>query len=83
MSYKFESNELAKGKHNIVIIANDHTRPVPGKIIMPLMLEEIKKGSPDAKITILIATECHRGTTKDELIAKFGEEIVKNEYIYL
>jgi len=76
-------SELAKGKHNIVIIASDHTRPVPSKIIMPLMLEEIRKGSPDAKITILIATGCHRGTTKDELIAKFGEEIVKNEEIYI
>ena len=76
-------SELAKNKKNIVIIASDHTRPVPSKVIMPLMLEEIRKGSPDANITILIATGCHRGTTKDELIAKFGEEIVKNENIYI
>ena len=33
-------SELAKGKQNIVIIASDHTRPVPRKIIMPLMLAE-------------------------------------------
>ena len=26
--------ELARGKKNIVIIASDHTRPVPSKIIM-------------------------------------------------
>lgn len=76
-------SELAKGKKNIVIIASDHTRPVPSKIIMPLMLEEIRKGSPEANITILIATGCHRGTTKDELISKFGEEIVSNEKIYI
>jgi len=75
--------ELAKGKKNIVIIASDHTRPVPSKIIMPLMLEEIRKGNPDANITIMIATGCHRGTTKDELIAKFGEEIVAKENIYI
>ena len=75
--------KLAKNKQNIVIIASDHTRPVPSKVIMPLMLEEIRKGNPDANITILIATGCHRGTTKDELISKFGEEIVNNENIYI
>jgi nickel-dependent lactate racemase len=76
-------SELSRGKHNIVVIASDHTRPVPSKIIMPAMLEEIRKGNRDAKITILIATGCHRGTTKEELIAKFGEEIVNNEKIYI
>lgn len=76
-------SELSRGKQNIVIIASDHTRPVPSKIIMPLMLDEIRKGNPDADITILIATGCHRGTTKEELINKFGEEIVKNEKIYI
>ncbi len=76
-------SELAKGKQNIVVIASDHTRPVPSKIIMPLMLEEIRKGNPEAKITILIATGCHRGTTKEELISKFGQEIVEKENIYI
>ncbi len=76
-------SELAKGKNNIVVISSDHTRPVPSKKIMPYILEEIRKGNPDADITILIATGCHRGTTKDELIGKFGEEIVSNEKIYI
>ncbi len=75
--------ELSVGKRNIVIIASDHTRPVPSKIIMPLILEEIRRGSPDADVTILIATGCHRGTTKDELISKFGENIVRNEKIVI
>ncbi len=75
--------ELAKGKNKVVIIASDHTRPVPSKVIMPAMLKEIRQGNPDADITILIATGCHRGTTKEELISKFGEEIVKSENIYI
>ncbi|MBQ4650475.1 MAG: nickel-dependent lactate racemase [Firmicutes bacterium] len=75
--------ELVKGKNNIVIIASDHTRPVPSKIIMPAMLSEIREGNPDADITILISTGCHRATTKDELIAKFGEDIVAKEKIYI
>lgn len=75
--------KLAENKENVVIIASDHTRPVPSKLIIPPMLNEIRKASPNAKITILIATGCHRGTTKDELIYKFGEDIFKNESIYI
>ncbi len=73
--------ELARGKNKIVIIASDHTRPVPSKVIIPPMLEEIRRGNPDADITILIATGCHRGTTIGELREKFGDEIVNNEKI--
>jgi len=75
--------ELARGKKNIVIIASDHTRPVPSKVIMPAMLEQIRSASPDAHITILIATGCHRGTTKQELVDKFGADIVEHEHIYI
>ena len=75
--------ELAKGKKKVVIIASDHTRPVPSKIIMPLMLQEIRSGNPEAEITILIATGCHRETTLEELTDKFGKEIVENETIYI
>ncbi len=76
-------SELVKGKNNIVIIASDHTRPVPSKVIMPEMLREIRQGNPNADITILIATGCHRGTTKQELVHKFGEQIVAEEKIYI
>ncbi len=73
--------DLAKGKKKVVIISSDHTRPVPSHIIMPLILEEIRKGNPEADITILISTGLHRATTKDELEAKFGADIVTNEKI--
>lgn len=76
-------SELAAGKKNVVIIASDHTRPVPSKVILPPMLKEIRSASPHANITILIATGCHRGTTKEELIHKFGKEIVEKERIYV
>ena len=73
--------QLAEGKQNIVLIASDHTRPVPSKVLVPPMLAAIRRGNPEAKLTILIATGCHRGTTKEELIEKFGPEIVENETI--
>ena len=73
--------ELVAGKRRITIIASDHTRPVPSRVIMPQMLAEIRSGSPDAEITILVATGLHRSTTRDELVGKFGEEIVAHERI--
>ncbi len=76
-------SELAKGKKNIVIIASDHTRPVPSKVIIPQMLKEIRSTNPDAEITFLIATGCHRNTKREELVEKFGEEIVANEKIVI
>lgn len=74
-------SSLAKGKDNIVLICSDHTRPVPSKLIIPPMLKEIRKGNPKAHITLLISTGCHRETTKEELIDKFGSEIVEKEDI--
>lgn len=74
-------SELAKGKKKITLITSDHTRPVPSSITLPIYLKEIRKYNPDAEITILIATGFHRPTTKEEMISKFGKEIVENEKI--
>ncbi|MDN2454448.1 lactate racemase domain-containing protein, partial [Lactobacillus sp. UCMA15818] len=42
--------ELAKGKKDIVIISSDHTRPVPSKIITPILLRRIRSAAPTARI---------------------------------
>ena len=73
--------ELSRGKRRVTIIASDHTRPVPSRLLMPLLLRQIRAGNPEADITILIATGCHRETTREELVAKFGEDIVAQEKI--
>lgn len=72
---------LAEGKRNIVIVTSDHTRAVPSKITLPLLLKEIRSGNPDADITILIATGLHRPTTEEEQRRMFGNEIVDHEKI--
>lgn len=73
--------ELSRGRKTAVVIASDHTRPVPSKILMPKLLERLRRGNPEIDITILIATGFHRLTTREELVAKFGEEIVAKEKI--
>lgn len=75
--------ELVKNKKDMVIITSDHTRPVPSKIIMPIMLNRIRKVNPNIDITILIATGFHRASTHEELVNKLGGEIVKNEKIII
>lgn len=72
---------LVEGKKNMVIITSDHTRPVPSKITMPILLRRIRSVNPNIDIKILIATGFHRPTTHEELVNKFGEEIVKKENI--
>lgn len=74
-------SELAIGKKKVVLVASDHTRPVPSKVMLPPMLREIRRGNPDADITILIATGCHRRMNREEMIYKFGEDIVNKEKI--
>ena len=73
--------ELAVGKKNIVIVTSDHTRAVPSKITLPILLRKIREGNPDADITILIATGLHRPTTEEEQRKMFGDTIVDNEKI--
>jgi len=73
--------ELARGKKRCTIIISDHTRPVPSKDILPHMLRELRTGNPDIDITLLVATGCHRETTKEELRNKVGDEILANEKI--
>lgn len=47
---------LSQTAERILLITSDHTRPVPSRITLPLLLEEIREGNPKAEITILIAT---------------------------
>ena len=72
---------LAAGVRTATIICSDHTRPVPSRVLVPALLRRLRAGSPDVRVTLLVATGCHRETTRDELVAKFGEEIVRSERI--
>lgn len=68
--------ERVRGKKKIVVISSDHTRPVPSRLLMPIILREIRAGNPDADIAILVATGCHRSPTQQELLDRYGEDIV-------
>lgn len=75
--------ELAVKAQTCVILCSDHTRPVPSRYIIPAMLEELRAGNPAIDITLLIATGVHRESSREELVQKFGEEIVQQEKIVI
>jgi len=73
--------DMVKDAKKVLIITSDHTRPVPSKITMPILLREIRSLNKDAEVRILIATGFHRPSTNEELIFKFGKDIVDKEHI--
>lgn len=75
--------QLAENAKTCVIICSDHTRPVPSRFIIPAMLSELREGNPGIDITLLIATGVHRASSREELVRKFGEEIVQKEKIVI
>ncbi len=73
--------ELAAQARRVTIVTSDHTRAVPSRITLPILLEEVRRGNPEADITILIGTGLHRPTTETEQRRMFGDTIVDNERI--
>ncbi|MCX7705771.1 MAG: lactate racemase domain-containing protein, partial [bacterium] len=72
-----------KQPKKICIVISDHTRAVPNKIILPVILDELKAcGIPDKKIFILIGTGTHRNTTEEEKIELVGREILSRFQIF-
>lgn len=79
----FRLKDLVQNKKKIVVISSDHTRPVPSHITMPIILNEIRQGNPEANIIILVASGFHRASTEEELRDKYGDEIVDKEKIVI
>ncbi len=73
--------DMAIGKSRVLVITSDHTRPVPSAVTIPKLLSEIRAGSPNAEIVILIATGMHRPCTRDEIERKLGASVLENERV--
>jgi nickel-dependent lactate racemase len=69
--------ELARGRRNACILVCDITRPVPNRLILPLLLGTLEEqGIPHRDILILIATGLHRPNEGTELEEMLGRDIV-------
>lgn len=69
--------ELAVGVKTALLVTNDITRPMPSKITIPALIDELESANPNIQITIIVASGLHREMTRDELIDKMGEDIVQ------
>lgn len=70
--------ELARGRHDAVVVISDITRPVPNRRILPPLLATLEEGGiPREAITILIATGMHRPNEGEELLQLVGPEIAR------
>ncbi|MFQ3619304.1 MAG: nickel-dependent lactate racemase [Spirochaetales bacterium] len=75
--------DLVKGKEKVVIVADDNTRLTPTHQIIPILLNEMNAaGVPDSKISLVIALGTHRFMTDEEILQKFGKEVVNRIPIY-
>ncbi|HPQ67555.1 MAG TPA: nickel-dependent lactate racemase [bacterium] len=67
--------EIVQPHERVVIVTADGTRPLPNRILLPLLLAELPV--PDENVTILLGNGGHRPNTPDELRLMFGDEIVR------
>lgn len=68
--------KIVKPGEKIAIITSDITRPMPSKVVLPVVLEELyKAGIKDEDITIVFALGSHRKHSEKEKQYLIGEEI--------
>jgi nickel-dependent lactate racemase len=67
--------EIVKPGEKIVIVTSDITRPMPSKVVLPVVLEELAKaGVKDEDITVVFALGSHRKHTIEEMKYLVGED---------
>ena len=67
--------QMVKKSDTVGIVINDITRPMPYKIILPVLLQELGN-IPDEQILMLNATGTHRPNTNAELTEMLGQDIL-------
>jgi nickel-dependent lactate racemase len=65
--------EIAQGAYDVVILADDGTRPTPQDRLLPPLLDELDgAGVRNAGITVIVALGTHRYMTEAEIESRFG-----------
>jgi nickel-dependent lactate racemase len=67
---------LVRAGEKIAIVTSDITRPMPSKIVLPVLIEELAEaGIKDEDITIVFGLGSHRRHTPQEMEYLVGEEV--------
>jgi nickel-dependent lactate racemase len=67
--------EIIKKSDIVGIVINDITRPMPYKIVLPILLKQLGN-IPDEQILLFNATGTHRSNTDAELTEMLGQDIL-------
>ncbi len=74
--------EIVEKDSTVVIMVDDRTRKTPQKRIVPFVLDELNEaGVKNSQIKLIIATGTHRDMTPDEILERFGKDIVNRVVI--
>jgi len=69
--------ELAQKGKKVAIAVDDITRSTPCRSILPVVIDELAKAGVSARdIKIIIALGTHRKMSEEEVLERYGEEIV-------
>ena len=69
-------SELVKAGEKICIITSDITRPMPSKVCLPPLLDELNQsGVKDSDILIVFALGSHRNHAEEEMRYLVGDEV--------
>lgn len=69
---------IAADKHSACIIMDDISRPTPGALLLPILLDKLTAcGIPLDRIKVLIALGGHRPMTRKEMEIKVGREVLE------
>ncbi|MFA7065908.1 MAG: nickel-dependent lactate racemase [Dysgonamonadaceae bacterium] len=70
-------SEIVSKDSSVVILADDRTRVTPQKVIIPLILDELREaGICNEQIKLVIAYGTHRPMTDEEILERFGQDII-------
>jgi len=68
--------DMVKKGEKVVIITSDITRPMPSKVVVPLVIEELAlAGIAKSNITVVFALGSHRAHTEDEMRYLVGDAV--------
>jgi len=70
--------KIASGRKKVSILMSDYTRAVPGKMLLPPLIDELHQaGIHESQVTIVMASGVHRRNTQEERERIIGEEWIK------
>ena len=72
--------DIVKSGEKVTIVTSDITRPMPSKLVVPLVIEELKKGNiKETDITVVLALGSHRSHTDQERRMLLGDKVYDSQ----